>query len=103
MVMSRGGSRPGAGRPRGSKNKINQELAQAVEREGLSPLGFLLDILRNESLDVSERLQAAKIACPYVHPRIYRIAARIDEETLQEAEPNERSVTGLLEEILQQF
>ena len=80
--MSRGGARPGAGRPKGSRNRITLELVKAVQRDGLTPLEYLLKVMRDESLETSQRLEAAKLACPLVHPKI--VAISVDEQLIRE-------------------
>ena len=66
--MARGGARPGAGRKAGSLNKRTQDIAEALS-EGLSPLEFLTNVYRNVQEDMARRVDAAKAAAPYVHPR----------------------------------
>jgi hypothetical protein len=41
-----------------------------VAASGLAPLDFLLTAMRNEELDLDKRIDAAKAAAPYVHPRL---------------------------------
>ena len=57
------------GRPKGAKNRRTTALAKA-RKQGLDPLDYALDIMRNEELDRAERLEAAKIALPYCHARL---------------------------------
>lgn len=78
--MAKGGARQGAGRKRGGKNAKSAEIAQKAAAAGLTPLEYMLDILRGkppEGADVvqilayeSMRFEAAKAAAPYVHPRL---------------------------------
>lgn len=68
----RGGKRPGAGRKKGSVSK-HRKLAHsatiaAVGNE-ITPLEFLLNVMRHDP-DDARRLDAAKAAAPYVHPRL---------------------------------
>ncbi len=44
-------------------------LARATA-EGLSPLEFMLGVLRDEGKSFDDRFEAAKAAAPYVHPRL---------------------------------
>lgn len=37
---------------------------------GITPLEYMLSILRDEQADKSQRFEAAKAAAPYVHPRL---------------------------------
>lgn len=68
--MALGGKRPGAGRPKGSQNKASAAKAAEIEASGLTPLDYMLGILRNETNDAAMRFEAAKAAAPYVHPRL---------------------------------
>ncbi len=63
--MSRGGYRPGGGRPRGSKTtKVEQDA-----REAGSPLDYLLSIVNDADAEPARRDRAAIAALPYCHPR----------------------------------
>jgi hypothetical protein len=66
----RGGRREGAGRKPGSVTKIDHEARQKARVGGLTPLEYLLSIMRDESEDKRERLDAAKAAAPYCHARL---------------------------------
>jgi hypothetical protein len=37
---------------------------------GLMPLEYMLMVVRDESVDLAKRLDAAKAAVPYLHPRL---------------------------------
>lgn len=65
-----GGKRPGAGRPPGAKNKANAQREAQVAASGLTPLDYMLSVLRDEATDPVARLDAAKAAAPYVHPKL---------------------------------
>lgn len=67
--MARGGKREGAGRTLGAPNKITQEAREKALQGGISPLDYMLEVMRT-SIDPEVRLDAAKAAAPYVHPRI---------------------------------
>lgn len=89
--MARGGARPGAGRKPKSqaaellpvavaamavkatnaqKPPVASEVPPEVrETSDLSPLDFLLSIVRDRGADEKLRIQAASIAAPYVHAR----------------------------------
>ena len=68
--MAHGGKRAGAGRKPGSPNKKTQEQISAVEDSGITPLEYMLTVMRDEGREQSERLDAAKAAAPYVHPKL---------------------------------
>jgi hypothetical protein len=67
------GSLPGerrGGREKGTLNKRTQEQIAAVVSSGISPLEYLVGVMRDESVDPAIRLDAAAKAAPYVHPRL---------------------------------
>lgn len=68
--MPRGGKRTGAGRKVGSKAKKTQQLLENVTRSGLTPLEFLLEVMRDAEVPRDERIDAAKAAAPYVHSKM---------------------------------
>jgi hypothetical protein len=78
-----GGARPGAGRKPGSPNKKTAEVQKAVAESGITPLEFMLEVMRKEpdpSLEPREfltaatlRFEAAKAAAPYVHAKLSSI------------------------------
>lgn len=80
----KGGKRVGAGRKKGVPNKRTAELQAQVEAEGITPLEFMLNIMRTEPGDEIEdprvltdmlamRFEAAKAAAPYVHAKLAAI------------------------------
>lgn len=86
--MPRGGCRPGAGRKPGSPNRKTRRLAEAIKAEAevnpgkMTPLEFLVDAMLNADLDYRTRLDAAKAAAPFVHPRLAMTKAEITTEVL---------------------
>lgn len=77
----KGGKRTGAGRKAGVRNKKTAEVLKAVEESGVTPLDFMLSIMRGtECPDDAEpeqkiafhalRFEAAKAAAPYVHAKL---------------------------------
>jgi len=71
--MARGGKREGAGRPRGSKDKVPspEVLAEAVglDLSTLTPLEMMLAIMRHSEMPPALRIQMAMAAAPYCHAR----------------------------------
>ena len=63
--MSRGGKREGAGRKPGSGNKYKIEASAAAK--GISPLDYMLKVMRSRKATEELRMAAAKAAAPYVH------------------------------------
>ncbi len=70
------GSRPGerrGGRKPGTRNKATAAKAAAIAASGLTPLDYMISVLRDESAEPQARMEAAKSAAPYVHPRLASI------------------------------
>ena len=58
----------GKGREAGSRNRRTLALLELAE-QGESPCAFALRIMRDENQPHPFRVEAAKIAAPYIHPR----------------------------------
>lgn len=58
------------GRQKGTPNKAPAERAAAIAASGLTPLDYLLSVLRNKKNALQARVEAAKAAAPYVHSRL---------------------------------
>jgi hypothetical protein len=58
----------GMGRPKGSRNRRAAELL-ALAGDGETPVEFGLRIMRDEKASLEQRLQAARFAAPFLHPR----------------------------------
>ena len=71
--MARGGKRPGAGRKAGSATQKTREIADKAASEGITPVEYMLDVMRDESAEPSRRDDMAKAAAPYVHPKLAAI------------------------------
>lgn len=67
--MSKGGSRPGAGRPKGASNKRTQEIQERLDELNCDPIEGMAMIANDTSLDHSLRLQAMKELAQYVAPK----------------------------------
>jgi hypothetical protein len=68
-MAKQGGPRQGAGRKPGTPNaRTTEVLAKALEH-GVTPVEYMLALMRNENADAKERAWAAEKAAPYVHPR----------------------------------
>lgn len=84
--MAQGGARPGAGRKKGGKNRLNMEArAEAQKDGGLLPHEFLLKVSRGEPIDghhptFQERVEAAKAAAPYFQPKLAQIQQEVKAE-----------------------
>lgn len=69
-MTGHGGKRSGSGRPKGALTKKTREVAEKAIEAGLTPLDYMLDVLRNEDADPKDRMWAAEKAAPYVHARL---------------------------------
>ncbi|WP_011579570.1 MULTISPECIES: hypothetical protein [Chelativorans] len=76
--MARGGKREGAGRPAGAVTKRTREIADKAATDGITPLEFMLQVLRNDGADIKDRMWAAEKAAPYVHAKLSSIEHRGD-------------------------
>ena len=72
-MATKGGQKTG-GRKKGVPNKATAKRQAEVEASGLTPLQHLLNHMRDEDAPMAERLDCAKAAAPYVHPRLAAIA-----------------------------
>jgi hypothetical protein len=68
--MALGGKRAGAGRKAGTANIKTREIANKAMNEGITPLEYILNILRNENVSPDKRYEAAVDAAPYVHAKL---------------------------------
>ncbi len=71
--MAGRGSAPGerrGGRQKGTPNKATAAREAEVEASGLTPLAYMLAVLRDENASTEDRKWAAQHAAVYVHPRL---------------------------------
>lgn len=68
-----GGRRAGAGRPKGATSEKTKRRREAANGEGITPLEYMLKVMRDETAQQSERMDAAKASAPYVHARLAAI------------------------------
>lgn len=66
--------KPGPGRPKGSKNKRNQEILRKAQESGKLPLEYMLEVMRDPKTDAPRRDEMAKAAAPYLHARLAAIS-----------------------------
>jgi hypothetical protein len=70
---SHGGARKGAGRKAGAATQRTREIADAAASSGITPLEYLLSVMRDENTEQRERVAAAQSAAPYIHPKLSSI------------------------------
>ncbi len=85
------------GRTKGTANKRTRKIADQAAASGLTPLEYLLTVMRDEAQEQSVRLDAAKAAAPYIHPRLQATESTIKGSTLP---PYEAALMRLAQEEL---
>ena len=60
----------GQGRRKGSLNRKTKAIAVALAETGLTPLEYLCSVFQDEKNELGIRVDAAKSAAPYIHPRL---------------------------------
>ena len=71
-----GGAKTG-GRTKGTVNKLTPERRDLITQalgSGISPLEYMLNVMRDDAADDERRDWAAQNAAPYIHPRLQAIA-----------------------------
>lgn len=58
------------GRQKGSQNKATAKKEAEIAASGLTPLDYMLGVLRDEKMPTERRDWAAEKAAPYVHPKL---------------------------------
>lgn len=65
------------GRKAGTPNKLNAEKEAAIAASGLTPLDYMLSLLRDEGESKEVRVDVAKAAAPYCHARLQQTAMTV--------------------------
>lgn len=68
------------GRQKGAANKKTREIADQAITQGLTPLEYMLVILRDEAEPPNRRDWAAEKAAPYLHPKLQTTTLQGDEK-----------------------
>lgn len=74
--MAKRGPKPGTrggGRKKGTPNRASAAREKEIARTGETPLQYLLRVMRDDKRPADERLNAAKFAAPYVHPKLVAV------------------------------
>ena len=75
---NQGGKRTGAGRKKGEPNKRTAEAMAQTEATGITPLEYLLTVMRAPEAEPRERMNAAIAAAPYVHAKLSTVDVKSD-------------------------
>ena len=75
--MPRGGLRPGAGRKPGSLTRRTREIAEQAAGDGITPLEYMLTVMRDSDEPPERRDEMAKAAAPCMHPRLASVEQQI--------------------------
>ena len=62
------------GRKPGTVNRFSEELLAKASQSGTLPVEYLLEVMRNRSIDTRLKIDAANAAAPYVHQRLSAIS-----------------------------
>jgi hypothetical protein len=91
----RGGKRPGAGRPKGSKQLIAKQSftrkAMIAAEDGETPLEYMLRVMRDPTADERRRDAMAAAAATYLHPKLSSVTGTFSHKH----EPSELSDSDL--------
>lgn len=68
--MASGGKRDGAGRKPGTINRTSAAKRATIAASGLTPLDYMLTVMRDTKAPADRRDDMAKAAAPYVHPKL---------------------------------
>ena len=90
--MAHGGAREGSGRKPGQRNARTVEQVERIEASGLTPLDYMLSVLRDKTQEQAIRLDAANKAAPYVHARLSSVEAKVEGELVHTVKSIERLV-----------
>jgi hypothetical protein len=74
----KGGARPGSGRKPGIANRRTAEQVAAASASGITPLEYMLSVMRASETDPRDRLVAAQAAAPYIHAKLSSITVAGD-------------------------
>ncbi len=72
MVTASGRPKTG-GRQKGTPNKRTAATLEAIAASGMTPLEYLIAVMRDEANDQATRIDAAKAAAPYCHAKLASI------------------------------
>lgn len=75
--MAHGGKRIGAGRPVGRPSHAARAAEQMASATGVTPLQYMLEVMRDAGVASDRRDDMAKAAAPYIHPRLASTESKV--------------------------
>jgi len=66
----RKGRRKTGGRKKGTPNRVTLAKAAEIAKSGITPLDYMLKVMRDKKGDPYRRDEMARAAAPYVHPKL---------------------------------
>lgn len=70
MPFQKGQRPPTSGRKKGTPNRITLAKTAEIAASGLTPLDYMLSVMRDATAEDGRRDDMAKAAAPYVHSRL---------------------------------
>lgn len=79
MARPKGSPKLG-GRQKGTPNKVTVAMRKAILEAGITPLEYMLNVMRDPTADEKRRDAMAAQAAPYLHPKLQAITHSGDNE-----------------------
>lgn len=74
MPFQKGQSGNLAGKPKGTRAKATVAREAEIKASGITPLEFMLEVMRDPKATIEHRHDMAKAAAPYVHPKLASVS-----------------------------
>lgn len=86
----------GGGRPKGSRNKLTQEMIEMVARQNCSPAEFLANVMGNPEYSLDNQIKAAMKLTDIVYPKAQSVELEVvNDEPTSVKEIDERIADAL--------
>ena len=69
------------GKPKGAKSHVTRKRETEILAAGITPLDYMLEVLRDITQPTERRDEMAKAAAPYIHPKLASIEANVHQES----------------------
>lgn len=123
--MARNGTKTGGGSRKGIPNRKTAEKIAAIESSGITPLDYMLSVLRDPippelkaklaepgitlemvkaiTAFMDRRMDAAKAAAPYVHPRLATSEVKMTVDFVKDMQQAQQRVRAAIAKIPPQY